>query len=353
MIILGIETSCDETSAAIVTDQREIRSNVLLTQLEIHSTCGGVIPEVAARAHLDHLNTVIEQALIEANLTLKDIDGIAATAGPGLIGGLIVGVTTAKAIALARNLPFLAINHLAGHALTVRLTDHVEFPYLLLLVSGGHCQLMVVNSPQDYDILGETLDDAVGEAFDKVAKLLDLPYPGGPEIEKLATHGNPKRFEFPHPLLQKKELKFACSFSLSGLKTAVRQTITNQNIHHFQDKADCAASFQCTIGEILKDRVLNALKVCQLRNIPITCFVVSGGVASNQYLRNILRHAVETQNLKFVAPPLKLCTDNAAMIAWAGVEKMQLNQIDDLKFAPQPRWPLKNLINEQFLGEVK
>ncbi|MGI4850926.1 MAG: tRNA (adenosine(37)-N6)-threonylcarbamoyltransferase complex transferase subunit TsaD [Janthinobacterium lividum] len=347
MIILGIETSCDETSAAVVTDQKEIRSNVLLTQLEIHSVCGGVIPEVAARAHLDHLNIVIDQALTDADLTLNDIDGIAATAGPGLIGGLIVGVTTAKSIALACRLPFLAVNHLAGHALTVRLTHDIEFPYLLLLVSGGHCQLMVVNSPQDYDILGETLDDAVGEAFDKVAKLLDLPYPGGPEIEKLAARGNPHRFNFPRPLLLKKEAEFVCSFSLSGLKTAVRQTVLNQKIYDTQDKADCAASFQYTIGEILKNRVLNAIKVCHSRNIALDHFVVAGGVASNQYLRHVLCDAVQDQNLKFVAPPLNLCTDNAAMIAWAGIEKMHLNQIDDLGFAPQPRWPLIKLNDQQ------
>jgi N6-L-threonylcarbamoyladenine synthase len=343
MLILGIETSCDETSAAIVSDRREILSNVLLTQLDQHIACGGVVPEVAARSHLDQLDSVIRHALKEADITLDKIDAVAATGGPGLIGGVIVGVTTAKTIALAKNIPFIAVNHLAGHALTARLTHDIVFPYLLLLVSGGHCQLMIVQSPLDYDILGETMDDAAGEAFDKTAKLLGIPYPGGPQIEKLAKQGDPLKFQFPRPLFHKKEPEFSCSFSFSGLKTAVRQTIEKLGDLTEKTRADCAASFQYAVGEILANRTLNAMKKCRERNINLTHFVVAGGVAANEYLRQLLEKTAMSQNMKFVAPPLNLCTDNAAMIAWGGIEKMRLNQIDSLSFVPRPRWPLSEL----------
>ena len=347
MIILGIETSCDETAVALVTDQREILTHKILSQTEQHETCGGVIPEVAARAHLDHLDGLIDESLTETKVSLKEIDGIAVTAGPGLIGGLIVGVTTAKIIALTQNIPFIAVNHLAAHALTVRLTHQVDFPYLTLLVSGGHCQLLIVRSPLEFELLGETLDDAVGEAFDKTARLLDLPYPGGPPLEFLACSGNPTRFSFPRPLLHKKEIEFACSFSLSGLKTAVRQTVekikTETGALSDENRADCAASFQYTIGKILLDRLLNALNICRQRGIPLTAFVLSGGVAANLYLRTILEKAVEQEDLPFVAPPPALCTDNAVMIAWAGMEKQRLGRFDSLDFKPRPRWPLTDL----------
>ena len=343
MLILGIETSCDETSAAVVSDERKIMSNVLLAQLDPHIQCGGVVPEVAARSHLDSLDSVIRRALAEADVTLNDIDAVAATGGPGLIGGVIVGVTTAKAIALASNIPFIAVNHLAGHALTVRLTDDVAFPYLLLLVSGGHCQLVIVASPLDYRILGETMDDAVGEAFDKIAKLIGLDYPGGPHVEKLAQQGDPSRFPFPRPFFDKKDPEFSCAFSFSGLKTAVRRTLEKLGNLTDKDRADCAASFQYTIGEILKNRVLNGLRKCRDMNIPLTGFVVAGGVAANRYLRQALEKIVVSQNLKFMAPPLDLCTDNAAMIAWGGIEKMRLHQVDSLSFVPRPRWPLVEL----------
>lgn len=343
MLILGIETSCDETSAAVVSDQRKILSNILLTQLDQHIQCGGVVPEVAARSHLDQLDSVIRLALKEANVTLNEIGAVAVTGGPGLIGGVIVGVTTAKTIALAKNIPFMAVNHLAGHALTARLTHDIDFPYLLLLVSGGHCQLMIVQSPLDYHILGETMDDAAGEAFDKTAKLLGVPYPGGPQIEKLAKQGDPLKFHFPRPLFHKKEPEFTCSFSFSGLKTAVRQTIEKLGNLTEEERAHCAASFQYTIGEILVNRMLNGIRKCRQMNVALTHFVVAGGVAANEYLRQLLEKTAMSQNLKFVAPPLNLCTDNAAMIAWGGIEKMRLNQIDSLSFVPRPRWPLTEL----------
>ena len=340
MLILGIETSCDETAAAIVSGERRILSNILLAQLDPHIQCGGVVPEVAARSHLDSLDSVIRRALAEADVTLDKIDAVAATGGPGLIGGVIVGVTTAKAISLALDIPFIAVNHLAGHALTARLTHNVAFPYLLLLVSGGHCQLVIVTSALDYCILGETVDDAVGEAFDKTARLLGLDYPGGPPVEKLARQGDPLRFSFPRPFFDKKAPEFSCTFSFSGLKTAVRKTVENLGNLTDKDRADCAASFQYAIGEILKNRVLNGLQKCREMNVPLTSFVVAGGVAANQYVRQALEKVVMSQDLKFIAPPLNLCTDNAAMIAWGGIEKMRLHRMDSLSFVPRSRWPL-------------
>ena len=344
--ILGIETSCDETSVAVVTSERQILSQVVVADLEIHQKYGGVVPEVAARAHLGILDTLIRQALCEAGLGWSDIQGVAATAGPGLIGGLVVGVTTAKALSLALDIPFLAVNHLAGHALTARLTHNVLFPYLLLLVSGGHCQLMVVMSPLDYRILGETLDDAVGEAFDKVAKILGLPYPGGPHVERLAQTGNPDRFLFPRPLVDRKEEALACSFSFSGLKTAVKRTVdlmTQKGSLTDQDRADCAASFQHTVTEILKNRVSQGINLCRQHKIPLTACVVAGGVAANQGIRQVLKSLADHEDLPFVAPPVSLCTDNGAMIAWMGLEKMRLGKVDSLYFKPRPRWPLIEL----------
>lgn len=333
MIVLGIETSCDETAAAIVQDDRTILSNVLVSQIPSHQPYGGVIPEKAARAHLDHLQPIIEEALQDAGVTLDDIDGIAVTAGPGLIGGVLVGVMTAKAIAAAKNLPFMAVNHLEGHALTARLTHDLPFPFLLLLISGGHSQFLEVTGVGQYRLLGSTIDDAVGEAFDKVARLFGLSYPGGPALEKLALTGNGKRFDLPRPL----KGRSGCDLSFSGLKTAVRLTAEKRTPLSSQDKADLAASFQEAVADCLEERGKSAIQMLQE---PVQHFVVAGGVASNESLRSRLSTLCENQGLKFVAPPIRLCTDNAAMIAWVGIEKLRLGQKDELDFAPRPRWPL-------------
>jgi N6-L-threonylcarbamoyladenine synthase len=337
MLILGIETSCDETAAAVVSDDKRILSNVLRSQGH-HEVYGGVVPEIAARAHLQLLEPLVRQALQQADITAQQLDGVAVTGGPGLIGGVIVGVMFAKGMAAALGIPFLGINHLAGHALTIRLTHEVEFPYLLLLTSGGHCQLLVVKSPVDYDLLGTTIDDAAGEAFDKVGKMLGLTYPAGPKIEALAKEGNPKRFAFPRPLLHDKEQPM--NFSFSGLKTAVRRQIENLETLSEQDKKDICASFQQSVLDIFARKVSRALDACQDRHIPITHLVTAGGVASNHMIRETLNACALKKGVPFIAPPAKLCTDNAAMIAWAGVEKLRLGLNDSLDFAPRPRWPL-------------
>ncbi len=343
MLVLGIETSCDETSAAVVSSEKVILSNVLISQIDEHKTFGGVVPEVGARAHLEVLETIISQALQQASITLDDLEGIAVTAGPGLIGGVFVGVTMAKAIAAAKKIPFLAINHLAGHALTARLVEPLDFPYLLLLVSGGHSQLLIVKSALEYTLLGTTLDDAVGEAFDKVAKILGLPYPGGPSIERLARLGDPKKFQLPQPLLYHKDASLKCSFSFSGLKTAVRQEMAKLPFVQETECQDMAASFQATVIDILTDRCSNALEICLHQGFSLNAFVVAGGVASNQPLREALQKVCQKFGIKFIAPPAVLCTDNAAMIAWAGIEKLKLKAIDSLDFAPKPRWPLESI----------
>lgn len=342
MIVLGIETSCDETAAAIVADDprigQRILANVVLSQLEDHRPYGGVVPEIAARAHLKHLNGLIRQALAEAGLGLDRLDGVAATAGPGLIGGVMVGVMTAKAIAAARNLPFLAVNHLEGHALTARLTDDLPFPYLLLLVSGGHTQLLEVSGIGDYRRLGTTIDDAVGEAFDKTAKLLGLGYPGGPLLEQAALDGDPARFGLPRPMAGRP----GCDFSFSGLKTAVRQTIHGLPPGALADRdvSDIAASFQQAAADSLADRTGRAIGMFRERHPTGGALVVAGGVAANKVLRSRLTALAERAELPFVAPPPPLCTDNAAMIAWAGLERLKLGLVDPLDFAPRPRWPL-------------
>lgn len=340
MIVLGIETSCDETAAAVVRDDRTILSNVVLSQIDDHAPYGGVVPEIAARAHLDHLDGLIRRAMADANVGFADLDGVAATGGPGLIGGVFVGVMTAKAIAAARNLPFIAVNHLEGHALTARLTDDVPFPYLLLLVSGGHCQLLIVEGVGRYRRLGTTIDDAVGEAFDKTAKLLHLPHPGGPNVEKAAQNAAaPERFPLPRPMIGRP----GCDFSFSGLKTAVRrhaeslgETMTDA------DRADLAAAFQNTVAAALCDRTARAMKIMRdaSPDVPQPYLVVAGGVAANKTLRARLSQTAVENDFKFVAPPLHLCTDNGAMIAWAGLERLRLNDCDALDFAPRPRWPL-------------
>jgi N6-L-threonylcarbamoyladenine synthase len=333
MLILGIETSCDETAAAIVRDDRTILANVLVSQIPGHQPYGGVVPEKAARAHLDHLQPIIKQALNDAEVTLDDLDGIAVTAGPGLIGGVLVGVMTAKAMAAAKKLPFIAVNHLEGHALTGRLTHDLPFPFLLLLISGGHCQFLEVMGVGQYRLLGTTIDDAVGEAFDKVARIFGLDYPGGPALERLAKAGDGKRFALPRPLKGRQ----GCDFSFSGLKTAVRMVAEKHTPLSPQDKADLAASFQEAVADCLEERAINAFQMLQN---PIQHFVVAGGVAANKALRLRLSTLCSAHGFTFVAPPVGLCTDNAAMIAWVGIEKLRLGQQNDLNFIPVPRWPL-------------
>jgi len=333
MRVLGIETSCDETAVAIVEADvgdrpvGRILANVVYSQLTEHRRFGGVVPEIAARAHLERIDGLVEQALAESGLALGDLDGIAATGGPGLIGGVMVGVMTAKAIAFAHEKPFLAINHLEGHALSVRLTEQVEFPYLLLLVSGGHCQLLTVRGPGDFTRLGTTIDDAAGECFDKTAKLLGLGFPGGPAVERAAKGGDINRFKLPRPMWRKP----GCDFSFSGLKTAVRLMAESLPKNDPQAIADLCASFQRTVGDVLVDRCGNALA-----RAPSDTLVVAGGVAANTYLRGRL----EGLGVRLVAPPIKFCTDNGAMIAWAGIERLRRGMVDALDFAPRPRWPL-------------
>jgi N6-L-threonylcarbamoyladenine synthase len=345
MRVLGIETSCDETAVAVVEGPNgemeagcapvgRILANVVYSQLTEHRRFGGVVPEIAARSHLERIDGVLADALGEAGLALGDLDGIAATGGPGLIGGVMVGVMTAKALAFAHDKPFLAVNHLEGHALTVRLTEAVDFPYLLLLVSGGHCQLLTVHGPGDYTQLGTTIDDAAGECFDKTAKLLGLGFPGGPAIERLAKDGDPQRFTLPRPMWRKR----GCDFSFSGLKTAVRLAVEKLPAGDQQAVADLCASFQRTVGDVLTDRCGNALELA-----PSSTLVVAGGVAANVYLRGRLESTASEHGTRLVAPPVKLCTDNGAMIAWAGLERLRLGMTDVLDFRPRPRWPLDGM----------
>jgi N6-L-threonylcarbamoyladenine synthase len=333
MIVLGIETSCDETAAAVVSDDRTIRGESLMSQIDAHRPYGGIVPEVAARAHLEGLEGVISTAMAEAALSFADLDGVAATAGPGLIGGLIVGVMTAKAISAVHEKPFLAINHLEGHALTARLTDDVAFPYLLLLVSGGHCQLLTVYGVGRYRRLGTTLDDAVGEAFDKVAKVLGLGYPGGPAVERAAREGDAARFALPRPMKGRSN----CHFSFSGLKTSLIHAIDAlpPGALAEADIADLCASFQAAVGDSLVDRTRQALRQARTDTL-----VVAGGVAANGYLRERLTGLATAEGIRLIAPPQRLCTDNGAMIAWAGLERLRRGLADPLDFAPRPRWPL-------------
>ncbi|MCE2926595.1 MAG: tRNA (adenosine(37)-N6)-threonylcarbamoyltransferase complex transferase subunit TsaD [Rickettsiales bacterium] len=339
MLILGIETSCDETAAAIVADDRRILSNIVLSQTKEHLAYGGVVPEIAARAHMDYLDQVITRALSEAKVSFADVDAIAATGGPGLIGGVIVGVMTAKAIASSYRKPFIAVNHLEGHALTVRLTQDTPFPYLLLLVSGGHCQFLMVEGVGRYQRLGGTMDDALGEAFDKTAKLLGLGYPGGPAVEALAKLGNPFAYAFSQPLKGRP----GCDFSFSGLKTAVRTVVKElQALNQLNQKTiqDICASFQQTVANTVCERSLNAIKMAKISQPAIQSMVLAGGVAANQFIRGALEGICAEHDLLLSAPPIALCTDNAAMIAWAGMERFRLGMTDDLSFEPRARWPL-------------
>jgi N6-L-threonylcarbamoyladenine synthase len=338
MRVLGIETSCDETAAAVVTGQREILSSLVASQIEDHRAYGGVVPEIAARAHVEHLDGLVARAVAEAGEGWRGLDGVAATAGPGLIGGVLVGLVTGKAIALAAGLPLVAVNHLEGHALSPRLSDDVAFPYLLLLVTGGHCQLVEVTALGAYRVLGTTVDDAVGEAFDKVARLIGLGYPGGPEVERAARGGDPARFALPRPLMGRE----GCDFSFSGLKTAVRRFVEGlggEGKIPPGDAVDLAASFQAAVTDVLIDRATNAMRWFADRHTSRT-LAVAGGVAANAALRTAIDEAARREGFSLVAPPAALCSDNAAMIAWAGAERLAAGLVDGLDAPGRARWPL-------------
>jgi N6-L-threonylcarbamoyladenine synthase len=344
LTLLGIETSCDETAAAVVRGRApgpgEILSNIVFSQIEFHAPYGGVVPEIASRAHLEILDEVIERALEQAKISLAELDGIAASAGPGLIGGVMVGLTMAKALALGAGKPLFAVNHLKGHAMTARLTHGVAFPFLLLLVSGGHCQLIGVGSADDFRLYGSTIDDAVGEAFDKTAKILGLPYPGGPAVEQAAKSGNPRAYDLPRPLLNKRgEVRNKADFSFSGLKTALRQ-LAQDSI----SIEDASASFQAAVIDILCDRSRIAMNMFRLDFPDANTLVVAGGVASNQAIGAALAKLCRVEGFVTRIPPPGLCTDNAAMIAWAGVEHLSAGGVGDaLAVSPKARWPLANI----------
>ena len=351
MIVLGIETTCDETAAAVVErspDGRgKILSNIILSQVSEHAAFGGVVPEIAARAHVEALDHIIAKAMSEAERSYDDIDGVAAAAGPGLIGGVIVGLTTAKAIALVKSKPLIAVNHLEAHALTARLTDGTPFPYCLFLASGGHTQIVAVRGVGDYVRLGTTMDDAIGEAFDKTAKLLGLGYPGGPQVEQEATRGDAARFALPRPMHGRKE----ADFSLSGLKTALRLEAEKIAPLSAQDVADLCASFQQAVVDVVHDRLRAGLRLFRARYGAPTALVAAGGVAANQAIRKVLHRLAFEVGTVLVAPPLELCTDNGAMIAWAGCERLALGLTDTLDVAPRARWPLDEVAAAKAAGQ--
>ncbi len=344
LTILGLESSCDDTAAAIVrhTPGRtpDILASVVAGQTELHADFGGVVPEIAARAHTEKLDLCVEEALNIAGLTLADLDAIAVTAGPGLIGGVLAGVMCAKGLAAGAGLPIIGVNHLAGHALTPRLTDNIAFPYLMLLVSGGHCQFLVVRGAEDFTRLGGTIDDAPGEAFDKTAKLLGLPQPGGPSVESCALTGDPARFSLPRPLLDRP----GCDMSFSGLKTALLRERDRLVADHGglreKDRADLCASFQAAVADVLSEKSRRALQHFAPLAHANPVLAVAGGVASNQAIRAALETVCREFGARFLAPPLPLCTDNAAMIAWAGIERFRTGARDDMSLSARPRWPL-------------
>ena len=343
--VLGIESSCDETAVSIVRlkDKKdgEILSNIVFSQIDEHLPYGGVVPEIASRSHVESLGPLIDRALNEASLKLSNIDGIAATAGPGLVGGLIVGLTTAKGISLGANIPLVGVNHLEGHALTPLLTNKISFPYILLLISGGHTQLILVKDLGEYIQLGTTLDDAVGEAFDKAAKFLDLGYPGGPALEKISKEGSKNRFNFPRPLLKSQD----CNFSFSGLKTSLIREVKEIEPLTQNDLADLASSYQQAIIDCLKAKSDRAISIAkdEYKDLDINYFVASGGVASNKAIGESLNELAVENNMEFVAPPIKFCTDNAAMIAWAGGLRLLSGQKDNLEISVKSRWPLSEM----------
>jgi N6-L-threonylcarbamoyladenine synthase len=340
MRILGLETTCDETAAAVVRlrpdGSGEILADEIMSQIAAHAAYGGVVPEIAARAHVEVLDELIGRALEKARVKPADLDGIAAAAGPGLIGGVLVGLSAGKGMAVAANKPFLAINHLEGHALIPRLEGKLEFPYLLLLASGGHTQILAVEGVGEYVRLGATMDDAIGEAFDKTAKLLGLGYPGGPAVEATAQTGDPLRFALPRPLLGRP----TADFSLSGLKTAVRHAAMGAAPLTPQDVADLCASFQAAVVDTIEDRLRVALGLYRQRGGAAKAIVIAGGVAANLAIRAALSRFAQQSGLPLVAPPVRLCTDNGAMIAWAGIERLRLGQSDPLDAPARARWPL-------------
>jgi N6-L-threonylcarbamoyladenine synthase len=353
--VLGIETSCDETAAAVLDEDGRVLAEAVLSQEREQAPYGGVVPEIAARAHLTFLPEQVGAVMARAGLGFADLGGVAASAGPGLIGGLIVGSQFAKGIAIAHGLPFVAVNHLEAHALTARLPGIVEggvaFPYLLLLVSGGHCQCVAVQGVGRHVRLGSTVDDAAGEAFDKVAKLLGLGWPGGPALEKLATSGNAERYAFPRPMLG----RAGCDFSFSGLKTAVAHEVARHGTGSLpvQVAADVAASFQRAVAEVLADRASHAMTMMRERAQEARVLVVAGGVAANDAVRAALAKAAAAHGFVLVAPPVRLCTDNAVMVAWTGIERLRIGLTDDLAFAPRPRWPLDQQFAQEQLASQK
>ena len=350
ILCLGIESSCDETSAAIVDSNRNILSHIIYSQIPEHQKYGGVVPELAARAHILAIDDVIKRTLDAAGKNLNDIDVIAATAGPGLIGGVLVGWMAATGIAQSMQKPLVAVNHLEGHALVPRLhsaaangTDgavDVDFPYLLMLASGGHCQILLVRGVGQYEMIGQTLDDSAGEAFDKVAKMLGLGYPGGPVVDKRAAMGNPRAFNFPRPLCDKP----GCDFSFSGIKTAAR-TFLSRETSPYSDEFinDFCASFQASVVDCIINRLENAFGDARVIAANPRTLVVAGGVAKNSAVRSAMEHLAIKHNVTFAAPPMNLCTDNGAMIAWAGIENYRLGRVVTTPIAPRPRWPLTEL----------
>jgi N6-L-threonylcarbamoyladenine synthase len=344
MLVLGIETTCDETAAAVVERHDDgrgvIAANVVLSQIAEHAAFGGVVPEIAARAHVEALDLVVAAAMADAGRDFTSLDAIAAAAGPGLIGGVIVGLTTAKAIALVREKPLIAVNHLEAHALTARLTDGAQFPYCLFLASGGHTQVVAVRGIGDYVRFGTTRDDAIGEAFDKTAKLLGLGYPGGPRVEQEAKRGDRGRFALPRPMMGRPD----ADFSLSGLKTAVRLEAEKIAPLSEQDVADLCASFQLAIVEMVADRMRQGLRLFRQRFGVPTALVAAGGVVANQAVREILLDVALQDQLPLLVPPPRLCTDNAAIIAWAGAERLAHGLRDSLDASPKARWPLDQVV---------
>jgi N6-L-threonylcarbamoyladenine synthase len=336
-IVLGIESSCDETAAAVVDSDRRILGNVVLSQIEQHAPYGGVVPEIAARAHIEHLDRLIGEAMAEADVSFDQLDAVAATAGPGLVGGVMIGLVTAKAICTACEKPLIALNHLEAHALTARLTNDVAFPYLLLLVSGGHCQLISVAGVGQYQRLGTTIDDAVGEAFDKAAKMMGLGYPGGPIVEKAALDGDASQFNLPRPMKGRDN----CDFSFSGLKTAVRRALDGVGENPTaQDHANLCAAFQEAVGDVLADRTKRAIDLFTQAHPGANRLVIAGGVAANKAIGARMAEVTEKSGFELIVPPAQLCTDNAAMVAWAGVERLGLNLTSDMTVSARARWPL-------------
>jgi N6-L-threonylcarbamoyladenine synthase len=350
MIVLGIETTCDETAAAIVerdhAGRGRILSDIVLSQTDEHAAFGGVVPEIAARAHVEVLDLLIAQAMAEAQCDFASLDGVAAAAGPGLIGGVIVGLTTAKAVAMVHKAPLIAVNHLEAHALTARLTDGVDFPYCLFLASGGHTQVVAVRGVGDYVLLGNTMDDAIGEAFDKTAKLFGLGYPGGPQVERMAKRGNPHRFALPRPLQYRREP----DFSLSGLKTALRLEAERIAPLSDQDVADLCASFQQAVVDTVHDRLRAGLRLFTERYGAPHALVAAGGVAANQSVRDVLQRLAGESRIRLIVPPPALCTDNGAMIAWAGAERLAAGLTDTLDVVPRARWPLEAVAHAGLRG---